>query len=152
MLRLMSQGIIAQMANQVPAKLPGLRAGLILLAVYLVVWIPLEGNLWRALLLGAWSCAVGLAHLIQRHLGGRTFSPWQWLGLWAGSGLLLGLGSGLLTLVAMAMKTGLHNHGPEFSRAEISWVIAQTPVWTVAGLLAGLAIGLLTAKWAARTG
>jgi hypothetical protein len=140
------------MANHVPVKLPGLKAGLILLAVYVVVWIPLEGNLWRALLLGVWSCAVGLGHLIQQHLGGRSFSAWPWIGLWAGSGLLLGLGSGVLTLAAMAMKTGLHNHGPEFSRAEISWVIAQTPVWTGAGLLVGLAIGLLTVRQAPESG
>jgi hypothetical protein len=134
------------MSNRVPTKLPGLRTAVILLAVYVVIWIPLEGNLWRALLMGAWSCAVFLAYLAQERLGGRRLAFRHWLAVWAGLGLLLGLGSGILTLVAMVMKTGLHDHGPEFSRAEISWVIRQTPVWAAVGFLGGLGIGILTAK------
>jgi hypothetical protein len=134
------------MVNRVPTKLPGLRTALLLLAVYAVIWIPLEGNVWRALLMGVSSCGVGLGYLAQRYLGGRSFAGWRWPGLWALLGLLLGLGSGIMTLLAMTMKTGLHNHGPEFSQGEISWVLAQTPLWTAAGLLAGLAVGLLTLK------
>jgi hypothetical protein len=41
----------------------------------------------------------------------------------------------------MAVKTGLHAHGPEFTPAEINWVLQQTPIWTAAGLLAGLGLG-----------
>jgi hypothetical protein len=134
------------MANRVPDKLPGFKTAVVLLALYVVIWIPLEGNLWRALLLGAWSCAVGLGYLAQHRLAGRSLDGRRWLALWAGLGLLFGLGSGVLTLAAMVMKTGLHNHGPEFSRAEISWVMGQTPVWAAVGFLTGLAVGLLTAK------
>jgi hypothetical protein len=134
------------MSNRVPTQLPGLKTAVILLVVYVVFWIPLEGNLWRALLLGVWSNAVGLAFLTQQHLGGRSLAGRQWPALCAALGLLLGLGSGVMTLVAMVMKTGLHDHGPEFSRAEIGWVLAQTPVWTVVGLLAGVGVGLLTVK------
>jgi hypothetical protein len=134
------------MANRIPTKIPGLRTAVILLALYVVIWIPLEGNLWRVLLLGVWSGAVGLAYLTQERLGGRRLAFWHWLVVWAGLGLLLGLGSGILTLAAMVMKTGLHDHGPEFSRAEINWVIRQTPVWAAVGLLGGLGIGILTGK------
>jgi hypothetical protein len=43
----------------------------------------------------------------------------------------------------MALKTGLHAHGHEFTRAEIAWVLGRTPLWALAGLFAGLGVGLL---------
>ena len=58
-----------------------------------------------------------------------------------------GLGFGLLTLLIMAVKTGLHGHGPEFSPAEISWVIDQIPLWSLVGLLAGLGVGIVAIGW-----
>jgi hypothetical protein len=62
----------------------------------------------------------------------------------AGLGLFIGLGSAFMTLILRAVKTGLHGHGPEFSQAEIEWVIGQIPLWTLAGLIAGLGLGLLS--------
>jgi NhaP-type Na+/H+ or K+/H+ antiporter len=56
------------------------------------------------------------------------------------------LGSSLLTLVFMAIKTGLHAHGPEFTLQEIQWVSQQTPLWAAVGLLIGLGLGMLTAR------
>ncbi len=58
-------------------------------------------------------------------------------------GLLFGLGSVFLTLFFMAMKTGLHAHGPEFTSFEINWVLQQAPIWAAAGVVAGLGLGLL---------
>jgi hypothetical protein len=68
---------------------------------------------------------------------------WQWWGATAVTGLLFGLGSSLLTLVLMAVKTGLHAHGPEFTPNEINWILQQVPLWSAAGLLAGLGLGQL---------
>ena len=128
----------------VPNKLPGLKTVLILLAVYTAVWITLEGQLWQVIVMGVGSTAVSLGYGWQKWLGGRVVKGWQWWWLSAVTGLLFGLGSGLLSLIFMAVKTGLHAHGPEFTPAEINWVLQQTPTWTAAGLLAGLGWGLLT--------
>jgi NhaP-type Na+/H+ or K+/H+ antiporter len=58
----------------------------------------------------------------------------------------MGLGSALLILFLMALKTGLHAHGPEFSAIEVSWVLQQIPLWAAAGLAGGLGVGLLL-RW-----
>jgi hypothetical protein len=129
-----------------PAKVPGLKWITAVYALFAFVWIALEGSLAGAVLMGASTTAVSLAYLSQRFLGGRPFSAKQWWGMTAVSGLLFGLGSGLLTLLFMAVKTGLHSHGPEFTPPEVAWIIRQIPLWTAVGLLAGLGLGLLTGK------
>jgi hypothetical protein len=128
---------------QIPAKIPGLRGATVLLGVYAAVWISLEGSLFRVVLMAWWVTAVSLAFLTQRYRGGRTLSTTRWLALVAGLGFFLGLGSGLLALFFMALKTGLHAHGPEFSPRQINWVVRQVPWWSGAGILAGLGFGLL---------
>lgn len=114
-------------------------------AVYGVAWISLEGLLWRVVVMGVSTTTVVLLHLLQRTIAARPLALRAWLGTTAVFGLLWGSGSVVFTLLAMAFKTGLHAHGPEFTVAEISWVVAQLPLWSLVGLLGGLAIGLLTA-------
>lgn len=128
---------------QIPERLPGLRPLLILVVVYGLVWIALEGNLYRVVALGVGVTAVALGTLVQRGWGGRTLAPRRLVALTAVVGALFGLGSGVLTLLFMALKTGLHAHGPEFTAAEIAWVWQQLPLWTAVGLLAGTGVGLL---------
>lgn len=79
-------------------------------------------------------------------LAGRS-AVGAWLGVLvtAVSGGLFGVGSALLTFVFMAVKTGLHAHGPEFTQAEIVWVWDVAPLWTAVWLLVGLGIGLIWA-------
>lgn len=132
----------------VPAKLPGLRMSTILLAVYTVVWIGLEGQLWQVLVLASGVSVVATGHLIERTLGGRRLSQAQWFAFTAILGLLMGVSVGLFTLALMSLKTGLHGHGPEFALEEINWVIDQIPAWGAAGLLAGLGLGFLVAEFA----
>jgi hypothetical protein len=132
--------------KQIPKKLPGLRWATALLGVYAVVWMPVEGNLALTILLAVWATAVIAGHFVQQKLGGKLLSSWQWVGLTAVSGLLIGLSAGILTLAFMALKTGLHDHGPEFSRAEINWVIQRIPIWMAAGALGGGGWGLLSVK------
>lgn len=129
---------------QIPRKIPGLKLVWVLLAIYTAVWIALEGAVWQVVVMGVGYTAVSLLYGWQKWLGGRLVDGWMWWGGTAVTGLLFGLGSGLLTLVFMAVKTGLHAHGPEFTPAEINWLLRQTPIWTTAGLLAGLGWGLLT--------
>ncbi|HSM54623.1 MAG TPA: hypothetical protein VK879_00580 [Candidatus Sulfomarinibacteraceae bacterium] len=128
-----------------PQRIPGLRFLTILVAAYAVVWIALEGMLWRVALLGTGTALVGAGVVAQRWLGGRTFALPAWLALSGALGTLVGFSSTVLTLLFMAMKTGLHAHGPEFSSQQIDWVFSQLPWWTTAGLLAGVGIGLVAA-------
>ena len=46
-------------------------------------------------------------------------------------------------LLLMAVKTGLHAHGPEYSAAQLAAVVGQWPLWIGAGALAGAGVGLL---------
>lgn len=128
---------------KIPERVPGLKWLTVVWGVYGVLWIAPEGVLWQALLLGVGTTAVLILHLGQKYLGGRALAVGPWLGMTAVSGLCLGAGSGLLTLFFMAMKTGLHAHGPEFSLEEINWVMGRTPLWALVGLLSGLGLGLL---------
>lgn len=127
----------------IPRKVPGLKPFLVLFAVYTAVWIALEGELWRVVVMGVGGTAVSLGYGWQKWLGGELVNGWKWWGVTAVSGLLFGLGSSLLSLIFMAIKTGLHAHGPEFTPAEINWILQQTPIWAAAGLLAGLGLALL---------
>lgn len=130
---------------QVRKQLSFVRWLTIVWAVYAVIWISLEGHLVQAILLGVGTTAVLVAHLAQRLLAGRRFSLARWFGITAVVGLGLGSGSVILTLLAMVFKTGLHAHGPEFSPAEIEWVISQFPLWSIVGFLLGVGFGLLFA-------
>jgi len=130
---------------QIPAKLPGLKMLTAVWAVYGVVWMALEGNLWRVVLMAGLTTAVLLATLGQKVLAGRLVPVGWWVVITAVTGLGFGLFSALLTLFFMALKTGLHGHGPEFSLLEIHWVLAQIPLWTAVGCLAGAGLGLVSA-------
>lgn len=127
-----------------PKKLRGLTTATILLAIYSLVWITLEGNLARVILLATGVTLVTGGYLVQGLLGGRQLSTGRWLIIAAAGGALMGPGVVVLSLVFMAVKTGLHAHGPEFSPAEISWIIQQIPLWMAVGVLAGLGFALLT--------
>ena len=130
---------------QFPREIPGLRWLLAVWVVYTAVWISREGALWQVVTMGSATALLLVGFGWQRRLAGKMVGPGVGLLLTAVSGLILGAGSGLLSLVFMAIKTGLHAHGPEFSQAEIDWVFAQLPLWTAVGLLAGLGLGLIWA-------
>lgn len=130
---------------QIPARVPGLKGATVLVAIYGAVWITLEGHLLRVLALAVGVTLVVLGHVVQHYAGGRDLSLRQWLALAAGLGVAAGLGSGVFALLFMALKTGLHAHGPEFALAEINWVAARITGWALGGLFAGVGLGLLFA-------
>lgn len=137
---------MALVSNMVfPSRIPFLRAATVLLAIYALVWTGLEGDVRRVTILGVWATIVLALTLLQRVLGGKRLSLPAWLGLAAAIGAIAGAVAVLLTLFLMALKTGLHAHGPEFSPAEVAWLWAQLPVWTGAGAALGLGLGLIAA-------
>lgn len=130
---------------ETPDRVPVLKWATILVAAYGAIWIALEGNLVRVTVLG---CAVALllvGALFRRWVAGRRFAIGLWVVVCAALGTLAGFSSAILTLIFMALKTGLHAHGPEFDALQIGWVVQQIPWWTSAGLLAGLGLGLIYA-------
>ncbi|MDX1412898.1 MAG: hypothetical protein R3293_01845 [Candidatus Promineifilaceae bacterium] len=127
-----------------PKKVPGLKWILIIYAAAAVVWAVLEGNLGWTVLLGFLTSSILVGWMIQKILGGREISISVWIAAAAFTGLLWGIGGSVFTLFYMALKTGLHAHGPEYSGLEVNWVIQQIPFWAAAGLLGGVGIGLLS--------
>ena len=136
---------------QLPDHVRGLKWITVLWALTIGIWVMLEGDFRQTILLGLLSCIVLLGHLANRMLAGRTLALGVFLLLSALFGGLLGLGSALLTLFFMAIKTGLHAHGPEFNAQEIEWIFQQIPLWTLAGLLGGLGLGLLLKAVSSKT-
>lgn len=128
---------------QVPKTLPGLKWFTIVAAIFGVIWISLEGGLWQVILMATLVVLASAGFIFQRFFGGHQLSRSSWLMVTTLFGLVMGICLPIFTLVFMAVKTGLHGHGPEFSPAEIEWVIRQTPIWAITGLLAGLGIGVL---------
>lgn len=135
---------------QIPARFPGLRLATLLLVAAAIIWIAPEGDLVSAVALSVALTLLLLTHTARRCLGGKTLSSGRWLAALSLFGLAAGLGSGLLALLLMAVKTGLHAHGPEFSAGEIAWVLRSTPAWAAAGVLGGAGLGLLALALARR--
>ena len=128
---------------RIPDGIPGIKWITVIWGVYVVVWATLESGLWATVFAAVLTVIALFGHLFNRFLSGRMLSPVVWLVVTAVFGALFGLGSALLTLIFMAIKTGIHAHGPEFSTLELNWVFQQIPLWTLAGLLGGLGLGLL---------
>jgi hypothetical protein len=126
-----------------PGRLPGLRWLTLLAAVLGVLWLAPEGDLGQTAGLALLFTLVTLRHLCPSPLTRRPASRWPLFAAAAGAGL--GLLTAGLTLVLMAIKTGLHGHGPEYSPAEVIWVLHQAPRWLAAGAVAGLGLGMVAA-------
>ncbi|MBP9502890.1 MAG: hypothetical protein KBF17_12080 [Candidatus Promineofilum sp.] len=128
---------------KIPRAIPYFKLIVAIVGIYAAVWMILEGALWRDMALAVMILALGAAMLIVRRWGGRTLPPAKGVSLFAAVGLLSGVGVVLLTIFLMALKTGLHAHGPEYTLADIMWIWNQLPVWGGAGGLIGLGAGLL---------
>ena len=127
----------------IPTKIPLLRILTIVLGIGTFIWIALEGDLTNVLLMGIGAVVVVCGHVWQRLFGGRALRLWQFLGVMVATGLSAGLLANVAVLTLMAVKTGLHGHGPEFTDGEIRWVVAQMPLWLFIGTLLGLGTGLV---------
>ncbi|MDT8306595.1 MAG: hypothetical protein RRC07_11720 [Anaerolineae bacterium] len=128
----------------IPARFPGLRVATMLLIAGAIIWIALEGNLTRVLLLASATTLIVTAHVLQWLFGGRLLAPVRWLVHLALAGLVAGAAIPVLTLLLMVLKTGLHGHGPEFTAADFIWVSNNVFAWSGGGLLGGTGLGLIT--------
>ena len=129
-----------------PTKIRRMKLLAAIAAVYGIAWIAMEGELYRAIIMAILFTALLGGLLIQRFLGGRTVSERDWILACAGIGTFFGVSIALMILLFMAVKTGLHGHGPEFTQDQIEWVLSQMLFWGAAGLLGGLGLGLITVR------
>jgi len=117
---------------------------LILLAS--ILWLALEGNLTLTACLAALLTALliyeGLYRL--RRAESRRWS--RSIALFPPLGFLTGITVVLITLALMVLKSGLHAHGPEFTRDEFELVWRQGILLAISGLLCGTALAILTFK------
>lgn len=130
---------------KIPLSIPHFKLAAAIVSLYAVIWLALEGDVTRDILLASSLLALGIVYITTHRLGGRTLSAGRFIGWATGSGVALGCGLALLTLFLMALKTGLHAHGPEYTPQEVAWVWRQLPLWAGVGTLAGLGLGLLAA-------
>lgn len=128
---------------QLPDRIPLIKWITILWMGFMAIWAMLEGGVQATVFAALFTSLVTAGQLFNRYLRGRRFSTNSWLAFSAVAGAVTGMGCGLFTLLFMAIKTGLHAHGPEFTAADIDWVLQQIPLWTFAGLLGGLGLGFL---------
>ena len=122
---------------------PYLRTATLLWGVYALVWLSLEGNVVADGLLAGWGLALLALWAAARRWGGRSVSAGHVAALGAAAGLAWGAALGPAVLLLIAVKTGLHAHGPEYSAAQLAAVVGQWPLWIGAGALAGAGVGLL---------
>ena len=126
-----------------PVRVPYLPAATLLWGLYALMWLALEGNVARDGILAGWGLALLALWAAARRWGGRSVSAGQVAALGAAAGLAWGAALGPAVLLLMALKTGLHAHGPEYTAAQIAWVLGQWPWWIGAGALAGAGLGLM---------
>lgn len=128
-----------------PSELPRGRILFILFGIYAVIWAILEGNIARDVVMSGLTLALVGWSIARRVLAGRAFGIARWLPATTLVGLAFGLGLTMLTLFFMALKTGLHAHGPEYTLTEIAWVWQQLLLWVAVGGVVGLGLGLISA-------
>ena len=125
-------------------RIPLHNIGLIVLGLFGLAWISLEGAPRWSAIMAFTTLLVGIGILAKKFFSDRRVNKYGWIVLFAGCGLAVGLLFAPATLLFMAIKTGLHGHGTEFTRTEIEWFLDRVTLWTAAGLMAGVGLGLLT--------
>ena len=120
-----------------------LKTIMIVLGLYAMVWISLEGRLWQSIVLATGLVGSGTYLVRKRYFANRQYSLGARIAITGVLGMIDGFLIGLMTLILMVIKTGLHSHGPEFQQSEFIWVSDQILPWSFAGLLAGIGISLL---------
>ena len=122
-------------------KVPILRLLALGFGITLLLWLPVEDT--SPFITIIFAACLDLAFSLR--LGRRwRGNPWPGIPL---LGLLAGLAITPTTILLMAFKTGLHGHGfPEYTPAQVSGVLAATPLFVFAGLLVSLGVTIFLTK------
>ena len=114
----------------------GLRIFGIIIGFLCLIWLPFEDT--------STFYTVGLAVMICAWLAFRVVVQTK---PHLNHHILIGTATGIavvpITIVLMAVKSGIHAHGfADFQRLQVLQVIATFPYWTLGGLLIGLIVGV----------
>lgn len=128
------------MSNISPAIPLWIRYLAIILGMVFFLWIPLEDTSEIPALLFAMATSAWLATAFLT----RVNKPFPSILLnYILAGTIAGVAVTPLTLIFMAVKTGLHGHSaPDFTAQQMISIIRRTPIWLVGGFLIGLGSGL----------
>lgn len=135
---------------KIPHRVPHLWLAVLLWGLYALLWTRLEASLARDGLLAGWGLALLGVWLVARAFGGRALGAGQVAALGAAVGLAWGAALGPAVLLLMAVKTGLHGHGAEYSAAQVAAVVGQSVWWVGAGVVGGVGLALLALGWPRR--
>jgi uncharacterized membrane protein YjjP (DUF1212 family) len=113
-----------------------LRLAALALSIGILVWLPFEDNDERWVIFFALAIALLLSAAVLLRITSNRPLAWPVYLLVAGAAGALVTP---LALLLMAVKSGLHGHlAPDYTLAQVTSVIARTPVWLAGGLLIGL--------------
>lgn len=119
------------------------RLAVAVFGLYFLVWTQLEGNFRNVILLGVAGAFLAGWTIWRRWIAQRIATQTQFAIALSALGLAIGLAIPLMILLGMAIKQGLHGHGPEYTTAQVA-AITQSLLWAgLVGLLFGVAAGLL---------
>lgn len=119
-------------------------AALIVYLVYFLVWTQFEGNITAVSILGG-GAAFLIGWTVWRRMRSTSLARTRLRAtiILALVGMICGVLTPLLILVGMALKMGLHNHGPEYSLAAVAGVVNAFMLTMAAGTLFGAGMGAL---------
>jgi len=135
---------------RIPGRVPYLRVATLLWGLYALVWTALEASLARDALLAGWGLALLALAAAARRFGRRALPAGRVAAVGGAVGLAWGAALGPAVLLLMAVKTGLHGHGAEYSAAQVAAVVGQSVWWVGAGVVGGVGLALLALGWPRR--
>lgn len=127
--------------------LPSRFATVLAYSILFLAWLPPEGNIVLVVGFGWLTAGILILRLARRWLDQLALQLKGWLFAWGAIGVAIGTVAPWIVLALMTLKTGIHAHGPEYTPAEINWVVRQWLIWIILGGGIGFGYGLLAAGW-----
>jgi hypothetical protein len=118
-----------------------LKLGGLVLGIAILIWLPIEdSNEVGVLVLSGLICAWAGIWLLQETDQTKLRTIFKYTIIGGGAGLLMGM----VAILLMAIKTGIHGHGtPDYTPEQILEIISRTPIFVIGGALLGVGGGLL---------
>ena len=118
-----------------------LKLGGVILGIVILIWLPIEeSNKIFVLILSGLVCAWAGIWLIQGNHITKLRTIIKYILVGGGAGLMMGL----VAILLMAIKTGIHGHGtPDYTPEQIIEILLRTPFFVLGGVLIGVGGSLL---------
>ena len=118
-----------------------LKLGGVILGIVILIWLPIEeSNKIFVLILSGLVCAWAGIWLLQGTYKTKLRTIITYILVGGGAGLMMGL----VAILLMAIKTGIHGHGtPDYTPEQIIEILLRTPFFVLGGVLIGVGGSLL---------